>query len=237
MNAFRKGVLAAGVLGLGLGGATFAAGDKEHKEQTQQQSNEQQMQGMGGAAQEGQQAELKGNVVKKEGSQLFLKLDNGAVAPVAISQNTQFEGLPQDAKQQKGQKALQWVTPGQQVTASVTPLRGKNQAQSIKLDESAMEEKQIEGTVASATGNSVYIEHNGALIPLTVNKQTSFTGVQSLKQAHEGTQVRASFKPGPQGTDNVATKLEFEGGEQKMQQGQGGSGFEETPQHEKGTQY
>jgi hypothetical protein len=231
MNGFRKAVLAAvGVLGLGLSTTTFAAGgdkDKEQKAQTEQQ----QQQGMGGAGMEGQQAELEGDVVKKQGGQLFLKLDNGAVTPITVSQNTQFENLPEDAKQKQGQRALQWVNPGQKVTASVTAQKGKNQAQSIKLDEKAMEEKQIEGKVASASGNQVHIEHNGALIPLKVNKETSIQGVQSLKQAQEGTQVRASFKAGPQGTDNIATKLEFEGGQQ-MQQGRGGAGFEEEQEQE-----
>ena len=243
MNGFRYGVWAAvGALGLGLGGAAFAAGgDKEHKQQqgTQVYPPKEPQTGMGGAGMEAQ-AQLEGNVVQKQGNQLYLKLDNGAVAPVTVSANTQFEGLPQDAKEQKGQKALQWVAPGQKVTASVMAKQGKNQAQMIKLDESAIQVNEIEGTVASATGNQVYIEHNGALIPLKVNNQTSIQGVQSLRQAQEGSQVRASFKAGPQGTDNIATKLEFEGG----QQGRGGAGFPEEPQQErpqgqqeKGTQY
>ncbi len=249
MNGFRYGVWAAvGALGLGVGGVAFAEGSgKQHKQEgALVEPSEQAQTGVGGAGQMGEQAELEGNVVQKQGNQLYLKLDNGAVAPVTISSTTQFEGLPQDAQQQKGQKALQWVAPGQKVTASVMAKQGKNQAQSIKLDEKAMEEKQIEGTVASATGTSVFIEHKGALIPLKVNKQTSIEGVQSLRQAQEGSQVRASFKAGPQGTDNIATKLEFEGGQQ---QGQGGSGFEQQPQEgqqqphqgqqqpEKGTHY
>jgi hypothetical protein len=65
----------------------------------------------------------------------------------------------------------------------------------------------------------VWIEHQGAIVPLKIDKNTQFTD-PSLKRAQdlrEGDEIRASYEV--RKTDNVATSIE-------KSQGTGGSGTE-----------
>jgi hypothetical protein len=77
---------------------------------------------------------------------------------------------------------------------------------------------EIIGRVVKSSKKMVWVEHAGAIVPLTINKQTQFND-PNLKRAQdfqEGDQVRASFEV--RKTDNIATSI------QKSDSSMGGSG-------------
>jgi len=249
---WRKALVGAGVLSLGLGSAAFAEEQQQPQSQQEQQQQQQQA-GQGGAGQQGQQAELKGEVVEAKKDTVYLRLEQGAVVPVKIDSQTQLQGAEQRAmggagqqgqdpqaqqqqqqkmqQQMKGQKLTQFLQPGDKVTVSAQPKAGQNTAQRIQLDSESAQEKEIQGTVASKSGNWINIQHEGALVPVKIDKQTSFEGIQNQQALKEGSQVRANFQV-QNGTDNVATRISVQGGQQQQQQpGQGGA-FQEGQQQQ-----
>lgn len=254
---WRRALVGASVLSLGFGGATFAAGDKQQTEVQQEQSE----QALGGAGQQGQaqqpqtqqqppsqqgiqeQAQLKGEVVQVKKDTVYLRLDEGAVLPFKVSQQSQLEGAeeratggsgqagqPEKAKgqqeqQMKGKKLTQHLQPGDKLNVTLTSKGKENIAERIQLDQQSAQEKEIQGTIASKSGNWVNLQYEGALIPLKLDRQTTFEGVKNQQALREGTQVRANFRV-EDGTNNVATRVTV----QNQEQGKGGSGEEGQPE-------
>jgi hypothetical protein len=265
IKRWRSGLVTASVLSLGFGGLGFAAGGGQRTQQPEQQQQQQlgqqqeqdQMEGLGGAAQEGeQQAQLEGEIVRLEGDVAFLRLEEGAVLPFKISEQTQLEGAEQRAtggagqqgqqrqqpeQEQAGQQQAQkqemkgakkigkHLQPGDKVSVTMTSSAGQNEAQSIQLDQLSAQEKELQGTVASKQGNWVNIEYNNALVPLKLDAQTQFEGIENQQALKEGAQVRANFRL-EDGTQNVATRIEVEQ-EQEQQPAEGGA-FEEGQQQQ-----
>jgi hypothetical protein len=80
---------------------------------------------------------------------------------------------------------------------------------------------QLTGRVVKSDKKMVWLEHQGAIVPLKIDKNTQFND-PSLKRASdlkEGDEIRASFEV--RKTDNVATSIE-----KSMSEGTGGSGTE-----------
>lgn len=80
---------------------------------------------------------------------------------------------------------------------------------------------ELTGRVVKSGKKMIWVEHMGAIVPLTINKDTQF-GDESLKRAQdlkEGDQVRASFEV--RKTENIVTNL------QKAEGGTGGSGHDD----------
>lgn len=229
MAQLWKGAVAACVFALGVGGAASAGGGQQDQQDQSSQREQKQDEAYGGSGEQGMQreqkqksAELKGTVVDYKNKTAHLKLDNGAVVPVKITSRTQFEGGQQEQQgtggagqqgqeKQRQQKQAQEVQPGDELTATVTAQNGQNYAEKIKFGESKGKEEKLEGTVARASSNMLELDHDGAIIPLKVDKNTQFTGdVKSARELKEGDQVRASFRL-ENGTSNVATSIEAKG--------------------------
>lgn len=259
---WRRALVGASVLSLGFGGAAFAGGDKEKRDEVQW---EQQEQGLGGSGQQGQpatqqtqrpgqqtqqaqpgqqaeQAQLKGEVVQVKRDTVFLRLEEGAVLPFKVSQQTQLQGAEERAtggsgqagqqqpaatqeKELKGKKLTQHLQPGDKLNVTLAAAQSKeNVAETIQLDQQSAQQKEIQGTIASKSGNWVNLQYEGALVPLKLDRQTSYEGVQNQQALREGAQVRANFRV-EDGTNNVATRIQVEN-----QQGKGGAAQEGQPE-------
>jgi hypothetical protein len=80
---------------------------------------------------------------------------------------------------------------------------------------------ELTGRVVKSGKKMVWVEHMGAIVPLTINKDTQF-GDPNLKRAQdlkEGDEIRASFEV--RKTENIVTNL------QKADSGMGGSGHDD----------
>ncbi|MDY7225545.1 hypothetical protein [Hyalangium rubrum] len=78
---------------------------------------------------------------------------------------------------------------------------------------------ELMGRVVKSSKKMVWVEHAGAVVPLTINKDTQFAD-PNLKRAQdfkEGDEIRASFEV--RKTDNIATSI------QKADNATGGSGL------------
>lgn len=85
---------------------------------------------------------------------------------------------------------------------------------------------EITGRVVKSNKKMVWVEHAGAIVPLTINKQTQF-GDESLKRAQDikaGDEIRASFEVN--NTDNVATNIQRSDGTLGTGSDTGGSGLD-----------
>lgn len=90
------------------------------------------------------------------------------------------------------------------------------------------QQQNISGEVVKANKNAVYLKSDqGAVVELKVQKDTKFTAadVKSAKDLKEGQQVRASFEV--KGSENIAKDI-------SLDEGMGGSGFEEQEPLEPG---
>lgn len=157
------------------------------------------------------------------------------MVPVKLSHQTEFQGMEkleqqahqegtggagqqdkQKAKQGDFRKMAKKLQPGDKVSIEVKTERGQNKAQKVELTESTQRQQQLQGEVASAKGNWINVQHEGALIPLKVDKDTQFEGINGVRQLKQGTQIQAEFRIESR-TDNVATRI------QAQEQGTGGS--------------
>jgi hypothetical protein len=113
--------------------------------------------------------------------------------------------------------------------------------------QSAMGQKELTGKVVKADNKMVWVDHMGAVVPLSVDKSTQFTD-PNLKRARDlqpGQEIRASFEV--QETKNVAKSISMSGTggsgsgdimspDSSINQGQGtgGTGLEEDKSPEAG---
>jgi hypothetical protein len=82
---------------------------------------------------------------------------------------------------------------------------------------------ELTGKVVKVQGKTLYLEHMGAVVPLSIDSKTKFEeGWKSAKDIKEGQQVRASFEVKNQ-TSNVAKSIG-----PSAETGQGGSGLDTT---------
>jgi hypothetical protein len=79
-------------------------------------------------------------------------------------------------------------------------------------DQSPTTEKQLTGTVVKVTRRTVYLEHLGPVIPLTLDANTKFesAGLTRAKDIKEGQKLRATFVVHNK-IDNVALTVWLEG--------------------------
>jgi hypothetical protein len=200
----------------GLGGSGQEGQELELGEQQEEQDA-----AIGGAAEEGQQPQVEGEVVQKSRDLVYLKLEQGAVVPVKVNNQTEFTWTQQQQQQQtegtggagqagkKGnyKKMTQKLEQGDTLSVTVRTERGQNLAQKVEVKQQAQQGQELQGEVASTSGNWINIDHEGALVPLKVDRDTQFEGISGLKELKEGTQVSAQFRIQSQ-TQNVATKIQ-----------------------------
>jgi hypothetical protein len=81
-------------------------------------------------------------------------------------------------------------------------------------------ESELTGKVVRSDAKTVWIDHMGAVVPLTINASTVFEGgtITRARDLKEGQEVRASFEVQNK-TSNVAKTI-------SLNEGQGGSGME-----------
>lgn len=96
--------------------------------------------------------------------------------------------------------------------------------------QSAMGQKEVTGKVVKSDRKTVWIDMQGAVVPLKVNKNTQFSdpNVKSARDLQAGQEIRASLEV--QETDNIAKSISMAG--------TGGSGDMMSPDssiHEGGT--
>ncbi len=216
----------------GMGGSGSSQGEVEMESESGTGGSGSQ-QGQMGSQMESQTAQsgVSGDVVEKKGDVVFLRLEQGAIIPVKVNNQTQATLSEKDG-QLKGQQAVKKLNVGDKVNVELKSEKGSNIAQSIELDQSKQSGQELQGRVASVQGNWINIEHDsGALVPLKVDKKTEFQGqseqgqqVSSVRQLKAGQEVRASFRA--EGTTNAAESIEVTGGSQGMG-GSGEQGFEQ----------
>jgi len=122
---------------------------------------------------------------------------------------------------QTGSSASQTGSSASQ-TGSAGTLGQGTQAQQGSSQQLAANE--ITGRVVKSNKKMVWVEHAGAIVPLTINKQTQF-GDENLKRAQDikaGDEIRASFEVN--NTDNVATNIQRSDGTLGSGSDTGGSG-------------
>jgi hypothetical protein len=225
---------------LAIGSAAWAAGGSGDKQKGADYGGDwtEESQGTGGSGQHGQKgqqaqqqqgeqgqqqtASLSGDVVEKRQDMVFLRLEQGAVLPIKVNQQTTAQA-PQGQKELRGQKTLKKVNVGDRLSVEVRSQGGENVAQSIEYDEKTRQQQEIQGRIASVQGNWINLEHEGALVPLKTDQQTQFQseGERQIKSARElrpGDEVRASFRA--EGTINNAERIQLSG------EGRGGAGEE-----------
>ena len=189
----------------------------------EKQQQQQQQAGTGGAGmQPGQRAgqqekQMSGRVVAKEQQNLYVMSEAGAVIPLNVQQQTRFEG----EKQGRKISSLEDLSLGDEVQASFVAQQNQNVARNVELKEAAVQE--LTGRVARTEPNQVWIEHEGALVPLRVEEGTRFEGELSegqrfsrLEQLSAGDEVRASFEIRDQ-KNNVAQTVELQQQQQQQQ--------------------
>lgn len=237
VNGFVSGLAA---VGLAMSGTALAQqqqrGEQQRgtQEQRTQQEDRDKQRGQMGQQQQDQQ-ELSGKIASNQRNKLFLESEQGAIVPFQLGRNTQYEGQRQDGKQVS---SAQQLKEGDQVRVSFTSKGAENTAARIELQEEASQE--LSGKVASTQGDTLYVEYQGALIPLKVNRQTTFEGqnrqglpIRSARQIQQGDEVRAGFHVQNQ-TDNVAHRVEVQ--QSSDQQGQQQPGQQQPGQQRQGSQ-
>ncbi len=209
-----------GSLGSGTGGSGEVTHDDRPFEEPQQGSIEMEsesvegsQEGIGGSGQVGQQSQgegnLSGQVVETKGDIVFLKLEQGAVVPVKVSEQTTAN---KDGKELRGQKALKKVKAGDQLSIQVEQKKNENHASTIEFSgEQQGQPQELEGRIASVQGNWINLDHQGALIPLKADNQTQFQSqgdkqIQRASELKEGDEIRASFEV--KGNVNNARSIE-----------------------------
>jgi hypothetical protein len=77
---------------------------------------------------------------------------------------------------------------------------------------------ELMGRVVKKSRKTVWLDHQGAIVPLTINKDTRFTqpGLTRIQDINEGDEIRASFEV--KETENIATTV------QRADAGVGGGG-------------
>jgi hypothetical protein len=68
------------------------------------------------------------------------------------------------------------------------------------------ENKELTGNVIKSEANTLYLEHMGAVVPMEIGRDTTFSGIRSTDDLAEGQQVRASFTVEDE-TKNVAASI------------------------------
>ena len=223
----------AGLAAFGFATTSIVAGSAQA--QTQPQQGQKQQQGQmqqdrmqqdrtqQGQTQQGQEQQLTGKIAKAEKSQLYLETQSGAVVPFKLGSKVQWEGQTQQGEPLRSAQQLQ---EGDEVQVSFTSEKNANAAKMVKL-EKPQEQQELTGKVKSASGQWIHVEHEGAIVPLKVSKQTKFQGqtakgeqVKGASQIKQGDEVRASFNVTNE-TDNEAQSIELQSsGQQEQQPGQ-----------------
>lgn len=101
-------------------------------------------------------------------------------------------------------------TAGSQGTQSDPAMGGSGSSASTGT-QSAMGQKELTGKVVKADNKMVWVDHMGAVVPLSVDKSTQFTD-PNLKRARDlqpGQEIRASYEV--QETKNVARSISMSG--------------------------
>lgn len=146
------------------------------------------------------------------------------------------ESLPQDSSMQQDPATQDPAMGGSGSTQSDPAMGGSGASQA------AMGQKELTGTVVKADAKNVWVDMQGTVVALKVDKSTQFKD-PSLKRAKDlqaGQEIRASYVV--QATDNVAKNISMSGTggsgtdtgsgdvmspDSSINQGTGGSGLEE----------
>jgi hypothetical protein len=141
----------------------------------------------------------------------------GLIASVALmGSGTALAGGDWKKHDKQQQTQSQDATGGSgQVTEGTAGQQGSMQHQGSMQQQGSTQQlgaNELSGRVVKASKKMVWIEHAGAIVPLTINKDTQFAD-PNLKRAQDikaGDEIRASFEV--KQTDNVATNIQLGGG-------------------------
>lgn len=160
------------------------------------------------------------------------------------------QSLPQDSSMQQDPATQDPAMGGSGSTQQDPAMGGSGSTQSDPAmggsgaSQAAMGQKELTGTVVKADAKNVWVDMQGTVVSLKVDKTTQFTDptVKRARDLEPGQQIRASYVV--QSTDNVAKNISMSGTggsgtgsdtgsgdvmspDSSINQGTGGSGLEE----------
>lgn len=110
---------------------------------------------------------------------------------------------------------------------ALEPTAHARDVEAAVLTPTTMGTQEIIGTVVKTEKDRLYIDHMGAVVPLSVTAKTRFEGsAKKVSDLQVGTQIRIAFSIQKQ-VENVALKLSPSSALQP-ETGMGGSGFDES---------